>query len=473
MIDENIKKIERPKNTILKATKNPNVYMVIERIGCKYDHGRRLPQNGKVIGHVIDGAYVGKTDAKKKLSERAITVTRYGSVAFADKMGRDLIASLDQVYAPNDAMNIYNLALMRASFGDVKDYQIEEKYEKSYASILYPKRAVSKNSVSKLIEQLGSDFAGIHQFMENRVKEMVTESTKILIDGMLKNNTTNVNSFAGFSYKGRIKGTTDISIICAIDAEKKEPICTKVYRGNLPDCVNSADFFEEFNLPNGLAITDKGLDPSKIKEKYPDSKIAYLCPIKRGSKVISKLGLSKGLEYVPGGEKHILGKKSKQGDVFYYSFVDLDRKSKEEHDYVGGKRDKMDPAKYEKKKDAFGSVTFKSNLDLTLKEVYDYYALRWQIELIFRMYKGILSLNTTRVHDNPSVIGTEFINFLSVIMTCRMKNRLNELGCFKNDSFGNILDRLSNIIKTSTDGKEWKFCTLNAKEKDLLEKLGI
>lgn len=473
MIDENIKKIQRPKNTILKATKEPNVYMVIERIGCRYDHGRRLPVNGKVIGHIIDGVYVAKTNSKAKLAERAITVTRYGSVAFANKMGKDLIASLNQVYDPNDALNIYNLALMRASFGDVKDYQIEEKYEKSYASLLYPKRAVSKNSISKLIGLLGSDFAGIHGFMENRVKEMVSESTKILIDGMLKSDTTNVNSFAGFSYKGRIKGTTDISIICAIDAEKKEPICTKVYRGNLPDFVNSADFFEEFSLPNGLAITDKGLDPSKIKEMHPDSKIAYLCPIKRGSKVISRLGLASGLEYVPGGEKHILGKKSKQGDVFYYSFVDLDRKAKEEHDYVGGKKEKMDPMKYEKKKGTFGSVTFKSNIDLTLKEVYDYYALRWQIELIFRMYKGILSLNTTRVHDNPSVIGTEFINFLSVIMTCRMKNRLNELGCFKNDSFGNILDRLSNIMKTSTDGKEWKFSTLSAKEEDLLEKLGI
>lgn len=65
MIDESIREVKRPRNTVVKATKKPNVYMAIQRIGCKYDRGRRLPQNGKVIGHIIDGAYVGKTDAKK------------------------------------------------------------------------------------------------------------------------------------------------------------------------------------------------------------------------------------------------------------------------------------------------------------------------------------------------------------------------------------------------------------------------
>ncbi len=473
MIDEEIRKIARPKNTVLIPTKKDNVYMVVERIGCKYDHGRRLPQNGKVIGHIIDGAYVAKKDKVAKLSERPVTLSRYGSVAFADKMGSGLIASLDKIYDPNDALNIYNLALLRASFGDIKDYQVEEKYHKSYASILYPGRAVSKNSISSLLESLGNDYAGIHSFMDERIKEMVRESTTILIDGMLKSNNSEVNSFSGFSYKGRIKGTKDISIICAFDAVKKEPICIKVYRGNLPDFKNSVDFFEEFSLPNGIVISDKGFDLRKAALAETPRNIAYLNPIRRSSKAIGTLKLNEGMEYVAGGEKHILGKKTCSEGQYYYSFLDIDRRAKEEHDYVGGKRESLDPAKYEKRKERFGTVTFVSNLDLSLKQVYDYYALRWQIELVFKMYKGILSMNTTRVHDNPSVIGTEFVNFLSVIMTCRMRNRLNGLGFFRNDSYPNIMDRLSNIIKTSTDEKEWKLCTLNLKEKELLEKLEL
>lgn len=39
MVPESTRKIKRPLNTIVQATKNPNVYMVIKRIGCKYVDG--------------------------------------------------------------------------------------------------------------------------------------------------------------------------------------------------------------------------------------------------------------------------------------------------------------------------------------------------------------------------------------------------------------------------------------------------
>ena len=55
MVPESIRKIPRPVNTIVQATKNPNVYMVIKRIGCKNVGGRRVPVNGPVVGHIVDG----------------------------------------------------------------------------------------------------------------------------------------------------------------------------------------------------------------------------------------------------------------------------------------------------------------------------------------------------------------------------------------------------------------------------------
>ena len=54
MVPESIRKIKRPLNTIVQATKNPNVYMVIKRIGCKYVDGRRIPVNGPVVGHIVE-----------------------------------------------------------------------------------------------------------------------------------------------------------------------------------------------------------------------------------------------------------------------------------------------------------------------------------------------------------------------------------------------------------------------------------
>ncbi len=77
--------------------------------------------------------------------------------------------------------------------------------------------------------------------------------------------------------------------------------------------------------------------------------------------------------------------------------------------------------------------------------------LRWEIEIVFKMYKDILSLNTTRENDNYSTIGSEFINFLSTIMTCRVKNKIEKKGLFKKHTYNDIIDRMTDIIKYTTD----------------------
>lgn len=53
-IPADILSIERPKNSFVIRTNKtePARYAVRSRVGCKYVQGRRLPQNGPVIGHI-------------------------------------------------------------------------------------------------------------------------------------------------------------------------------------------------------------------------------------------------------------------------------------------------------------------------------------------------------------------------------------------------------------------------------------
>lgn len=240
MIPENIRKINRPKNTIVSKTSKEGVYLVRDRKG--YKNGK--PVNGKVVGHIIDNTYIPNEENKspKRISLREISYKYYGKVAFADSVGKEILEQLKTVYDEKDAKQIYCIALLRTAFGDIKDYQLEDRYHKSFASEFYPNVHLSKNTICSLISNLGTDYKGIHDFMMNRLKNEVEKETKVLIDGMLKENTSTVNTFAGFSYKGRIKGISDISIIYAVDAATREPLCMKVYKGNLPDFSNYSDF---------------------------------------------------------------------------------------------------------------------------------------------------------------------------------------------------------------------------------------
>lgn len=174
----------------------------------------------------------------------------------------------------------------------------------------------------------------------------------------------------------------------------------------------------------------------------------------------------------------LLCSKRKDGDdgFYYYLFKDLRRAAKEESDYVSGKKpDDFDGLKYSERKMTFGTICFVSNMDLDIRDVYEYYRTRWEIEIVFRMYKGILSLNTTREHDNYSTIGSEFVNYLSEIMVCRMKNRIQEKGLFKDFTFQDVMTRLDDCIKTSEDenASTWKLCSMSKKDLDLLSRLGL
>lgn len=481
MVPEEIRNVERPKNTIVAPSSKEGIYLVRERNG--YKNGK--PINGKVVGHIIDKTYVDKKDNIKKVkrvSLRDISYKYYGKVAFADSVGKDILNQLKTVYDENDAKQIYCISLLRAVFNDIKDYQIEDRYEKSFVSEFYPKVHLSKNTICTLISNLGKDYKGIHDFMMNRIKKEVEKGTNILIDGMLKENTSSVNTFAGFSYKGRIKGITDISILYAVDSKTREPLCMKVYKGNLPDFTNYADFLDEFKIEEGLIIGDKGFPFDNKDNAFKDGKVGYIRPLKRNSKTAIKLDLFSKLNLINSVEGRLLGSKEidvdKNGETrYYYCFQDIRRKNKEDNDYIkrAEKKKNFDMKKYSEKQKKFGTVVFVSNMDLKIENVYEYYKLRWEIELVFKSYKSVLSQTTTREHDDYSVNGSEFINFLSTIMTIRMQNKILQNRDKINIPYSEVEKKLSDIIKASIDlnGGIWRTCTMNKTETQLMEILGL
>ena len=66
------------------------------------------------------------------------TSAKIRAVAFAHSAGGDLYASLKQTFNPKEAENLCGLVLLRAAFGDIKDYQIQDRYEKSRACRILP-----------------------------------------------------------------------------------------------------------------------------------------------------------------------------------------------------------------------------------------------------------------------------------------------------------------------------------------------
>lgn len=115
---------------------------------------------------------------------------------------------------------------------------------------------------------------------------------------------------------------------------------------------------------------------------------------------------------------------------------------------------------YEKKAANFGVIVFESDLDLELKTVYEFFADRWSIENVFRQFKNENELTTTRVHSDFSVVGSEFINTVATIITCKLLNKIRETDLFDHMTYRDLREDLSQVWR-STDAPVFKQATVN------------
>jgi hypothetical protein len=79
---------------------------------------------------------------------------------------------------------------------------------------------------------------------------------------------------------------------------------------------------------------------------------------------------------------------------------------------------------------------------------------------MFNLYKNIIDRDTVNVHSDYRVYATEFINFISVIITTRVKNEIVKKELNKKYSYKQIFRMLSKYKKARTDKDgQWETIT--------------
>ncbi|MDY0236643.1 MAG: hypothetical protein RBR71_11465 [Gudongella sp.] len=145
----------------------------------------------------------------------------------------------------------------------------------------------------------------------------------------------------------------------------------------------------------------------------------------------------------------------------------------EEQNWVNN-HDSYDPSELRSSREQFGTIVFISDLDAPPEIIYASYEERWELEVLFRFYKHILEMDETRVESEQSVIGTEFVNFLSVIMMCRLRKAfMNVRSICKKPFKSNMkLLRKSMMIRQTPDGV-WLPKKITAAEEQVFIELGL
>ena len=453
-IPKEILSVKRPSSTVVKH--RGGRYVVIKRTSRRV--GKRvIPIDTGAVGEIVDGRYVAGTPSAVRKRKR-IDIKDYGEVTLCNKLGKDLFDELRKVWDLDDAKRLYTIALLRAAYGDVKNRDLQMHYETSFASEMYPGVHLSEKAVSAFLLDTGQAYSLICEFMRNRVKQFAGKN--IVIDGMLKDYNSQTGTMSEFSRKGSKKGSKDMSILYAFSPEAMEPIAAKPYAGNMLDQKAVDNFVTENKIEKGLMIFDKGFFNKGFFDKVDKIEgLSYLIPLKQDSALIKKYGMDNPTEHLEGyRDATVLFKKVKmKAGGFLYSFRDPRMAFEQEVGYVqkAVKKKVFKGEKYEQKKSLFGLIVFKSKADVAPLVAYQAYAQRWDIEVLFDMFKNIIDRDTVNVHGDYRAYATEFINFLSTIITSRVKKLLVKKEINKNYSYKQVFKYLAKYkkVKVMEKGK--------------------
>ena len=146
-------------------------------------------------------------------------------------MTRDIEKDLLAVYAPDDVFAIMSIATFRVINPSITANRMSAHYNRCFACKDYPGAAISRNSVGNLFQKIGMDGNRRKLFYQRRISATVADH-HIAIDGILKQDTSTVNDLSAYSYKARVRGCNDVSVLYAYDIELMEPICAEVFLGN-------------------------------------------------------------------------------------------------------------------------------------------------------------------------------------------------------------------------------------------------
>ena len=477
-IPQDILSVPRPKNTIVIAYgKDKNLYAVRQRIGCRRENGRNLPINGPTIGHIVDGVYVPNNITEPSaISSAPIDLKDWANIILCDRLFADIQQELSAVYSHADTIKLYCISILRVCEPGIKNYELKEAYDTSFLSELYPGVALSKNTVSTFFNDLGKAVSRMVKFMQNRAAA-VSIDHHLLIDGTLKSDESKINSLSDFSRKAKTKGTRDISVLYAFDLEVMEPVCSKCFPGNMLDATAYSAFISENKITKGIIVGDKGFPESAAHEQFAaNDNLHYLNPVKRNSKLIERhhmldfTGILSGYDGITFRKEKCVGT-----NKWLYSFRDSYKASKEERDWLKhAKKNKTYSFEtLREKQQTFGTIVLECDLDLPAETIYKAYDKRWEIEIVMRFYKSACEFDETRVQDDYSVIGSEFCDFLSTVLTFRLINAFDKANLLEDRTYKKIMSVLRRAKKARTDGNEWQLIRINPSYEEILQKLTL
>ena len=391
-------------------------YPKVRKIKPVKERKNKNTKYGEVVGYIIDGRYVTRKEKEIILP----FATSFGATILMLSVGLPILFILLESFPLSIAYQIFVLACLKIEHPGLTANNASRYYKESFLSVCFPKVSISKNSITKLFNQVGLNLEGRQKYFEKILKEIKDKYYTLYIDGSHRQLNSNSNTLSKTPYKKKFRGFDVINVLQAYSPLLLDIVCTAVFPGSYSDTSVFRKYLIENNIKKGLLVGDAAFLPSivakLIKEFAEFAGLSYIGILKKNSKKIADL---KDLNFTHGFEssrgKVLYAKVYDEIEkVWYYVFKNIKMSHIHENTYMEVQyktlTDGYFKVEYDDLKDSFGKIYTQSNLDLDPKELYQIILDRWCIEVVFHKEKTDLGLDCTRVQGVFSTIGLEFVN---------------------------------------------------------------
>lgn len=316
-------------------------------------------------------------------------------------------------------------------------YNCESWLEGNIISYLFKEVKVSSQRISDILSFIGQESVQRNFFVQYN-KLIGGSDRAVIIDATSLPNQINID----FNSWGRSDGKIEkqFKLLCVVDQLKKTPLFYRFLPGSLTDVTTLQTTIlelESMGVKHSFTLLDAGyFYESNICDLYK-RKIGFLIRMPAGRKIYKDIILNKiaGIEDLSNAE--ILGERSffikkltidlYGNNAYAYVILDPERKSKETkkllNKYCNEKSDR-DEEKYKLAYASCGIMMLISSNAIPSNEVVSAYYLRQSVEQIFGFSKDDLGLLPIRNHNDLTVRGYLFLQFILLILYIQIREKL-------------------------------------------------
>ena len=456
----------------------------------------------------------------------------YGEYAVVLASTKDVLDGLQKHFHPEDAIRMYAMSII---------YFVEEYTPASYCGDIFKQSVLSdkwttlsfgEDTIGTFLKDLGQ-----HGCMCERYSQSLIDSSSELtaLDGHVIMSNSQQNELAEYGYKYRELKDKQINIMGAYDAQNKQQLVSKAFRGSLPDKISVHDLFVAFKFSHKTFLADSGFYSEENIGYFRENDNHFIIPVP-STCVIAKM-IKENLSFTDKfvyehineeGAKTLRTILYKESTVAELEAMD-DQKKQEEANLRNeaekakgnnGEEPKKHYPQYNKKStwgqdrvivyrdqvmhdrlvydyrsqigiDAghteeefqrlepfFGVIVLrvdKSKDILTAKEAYLTYKKRWTIETHYNFVSNVVKFDGLQTQDYYTMQGLSFLILLvGQIKKCYMdKLRASSIKYVKNLSLQESIVKARYIKIAKHPDDRWYVCTMNNKAIELLNEMGV